>query len=345
LLEFDQIVSSEWRIIVSNKTWTPAWAAGCLLLALGSPVLAANIVTSTAFGISPNPVEEGSTATLTGTLTYSGGAINGGDMNILKATNNDVTPANPGDPAIGAPVPCGFGGESGGSGNFPHITWVGVASGTTSGTGQFSTPFATSFGMGGKNIGFMAAHPNQNTGGNNLHQSDSACMDLVINTTPPGPGCTPGATIAATLASGDGTPPPGDSGPWSFRITVTACGPLTGVTAQGGANGWAPFQSTVPALSDYPPAPGQVAIRKVTKKNTILLWNIGDMADGQTANLDVTVSGPIPNTAPDCELRYLSGAWSASYTLPSATTRTKSEYSGRVAITVDANDDGNPSCP
>lgn len=331
---------------MGNKILIPALAAGCLLLGLGGSALAANIATSTAVGIAQNPVTEGNPSTITGTLTYSGGAINGGDMSILKATNKNVTPVNPGDPAIGDPVPCGFGGEAGSSGNFPHITWVGVASGTTNASGDFSTVFNTSVGMGGKNIGFMAAHPPQNIGGNNLQKSESACMDLVINSTPPGPGgCTPGATIAATLASGDGTPPPGSSGPWTFRITVTACGPLTGVTAQGGANGWAPFQSTVPALSAYPPAPGQVAIRKETKKNTILLWNIGNMTDGQTANLDVTVSGPIPATAPDCELRNLSGAWSASYTLPMATTRTKSEYSGRVAITVDANGDGNPSCP
>jgi hypothetical protein len=328
---------SEWRIIMSNKTWIPAWVAGCLLLALGSPVLAANIDTSTAIGINPNPVIEGNPAAITGTLTYSGGAIDGGDMNILKATNKNVAPVSPGDPAIGDPVPCGFRGALG------HTEWVQIASGTTNGSGQFSTDFNTSVGMGGKNIGFMAAHPDQFIGSSSdkdkLQKSESACMDLVINPTPPGPGsCTPGATIAATLASGDGTPPPGDSGPWSFRITVTACGPLTGVTAQGGANGWA-------GVTDYTTATGSAAVRKATKKNTILLWDIGDMADGQTANLDVTVSGPIPNTAPDCELRYLSGAWSASYTLPSATTRTKSEYSGRVAITVDTNDDGNPSCP
>lgn len=324
---------------MSNKIWIPAWAAGCLLLALGGPVLAANIATSTDIVISPNAVVEGNPSTITGRLTYSGGgAINGGDMSILKATNNDVTPVNPGDPAIGAPVPCGFGGEAGSSGNFPHITWVGVANGTTNASGDFSTVFNTSVGMGGKNIGFMAEHPNQNTGGNNLQKSKSACMDLVINSTPPGPGCTPGATIAATFASGDGTPPPGSSGQWTFRITVTACGPLTGVTAQGGANGWA-------GVTGYTPDTGSAAVRKETKKNTILLWNIGNMTDGQTANLDVTVSGTIPNTAPDCQLRYLSGPWSALYTLPAETTATKSIYSGRVAITVDTNDDGNPTCP
>lgn len=328
---------------MGNKILIPALAAGCLLLGLGGPALAAKIDTSTAIGIAPNPVTEGNSSTITGTLTYlGGGAIDGGNMNILKATNNDLEPTdirNPSGIAIGAPVPCGFGGEAGGSGNFPHITWVGVASGTTNASGVFSTDFNTSVGMGGKNIGFMAAHPPQNIGSNNLQKSESACMDLVIDSTPSGPGgCTPGATIAATLAIGDGTPPPGSSGPWTFRITVTACGPLTGVTAQGGANGWA-------GVTGYTPDTGSAAVRKETKKNTILLWNIGDMDNGQTADLDVTVSGPIPATAPDCELRNLSGAWSASYTLPTATTRTKSEYSGRVAITVDADGDGNSSCP
>lgn len=329
------------------KTLIPTLTAGCLVLALCGPALAATQVnTSTAIGISPNPVTEGQTATLTGTLTnQAGGApISGGNMNIQQATNHDLLTTDPSNPSgipIGDPVYCGFGGEAGGSGNYPHITWVGVASGTTDGSGNFSTGFVTSVGMGGQTIGFRAQHPEQSTGGStgyNYKASASACLDLAIDPIPPNPGCTPGATIAVTRAGGDGTPPPGSSGPWTFRVTVTACGALTGVTAQGGANGWA-------GVTGYTPDTGSAAIRKSTKKNTILLWTIGDMTDGQSANLDVTVSGTIPGNAPDCQLRYLSGPWSALYTLPMETTATKSDYSGRAAITVDTNNDGNPSCP
>lgn len=329
---------------MGNKTLIPTLTAGCLLLALGVPALAATQVnTSTAIGITPNPVVESNPATLTGTLTTQGSPSstwNGADMAIQRATNNGLIPTDARNPlgiAIGDPVGCGFGGEAGQSGNSPHITWVNVASGTTSGAGAFSTTFGTT-GLGGKTIGFRADHDNQTIGGNHLRKSTSPCADLVIQSAPSGPGaCTPGASIAATLASGDGTPPPGSSGPWTFRITVTACGPLTGVTAQGGANGWAPVTNAVPSSGTT------VDVRKATNKNTIHLWTIGNMADGQTADLDVTVSGTIPATAPDCQLRYLSGPWSASYTLPMATTRTKSGYSGRVTITVD--DPAVSTCP
>lgn len=152
----------------------------------------------------------------------------------------------------------------------------------------------------------------------------SAAVDLVINLSsscaPPGT-----VTVGATLATGNGSPAPGASGPWTFRISVTNCTGvnLTDVKVQGGSNGWAPRTSHV--------ASSGVVTVKGNKRNEVLTW-IVDIADGATVTLDVTVDGVIPASAPDGQIRYLSGAWSAVYDDGSGPQ--KSAYSGRVFITV-----------
>lgn len=337
-------------MVMSNKTWVSSRAAGCLLLALDGPAQGdllptSNFPTHAGIDFSMNPVFEEDSSTITGTLAYSvGGTVASAEMSILKATNGDVLPVNPGNPGIGDPVPCGFGGGPGNPGNFPRIAWVEVASGTTNASGGFSTVFKTSAGMGGNRIGFVAVHPNQIViGGNLLRESESPCIDLVIDSVPTGAGSlSPGATVAVTRSEGDGTPPPaphsGSSGPWSFRVTVKALGPISDVTVRGGANGWA-------GVSGKKADAGTVKMRKAFNNDPILLWSLGDMARGQVANLDVMVSGRIPVSAYDCELRLLSGAWSAFYNRPMETARTRSNYGGRVSITVDVDEDGNPICP
>lgn len=335
---------------MSNRTWVSSRAAGCLLLALDGPVqgdslLTSNFPTHAGIDFSLNPVFEHGFSTITGTLSYSvGGTVASAEMSILKATNGDVLPLHPGDPAIGDPVPCGFGGGPGAPENFPRIAWVEVASGTTNASGGFSAIFNATAGMGGNRIGFVAAHPNQIVaGGNLLRESQSACIDLVIGSVPPGTGgAMPGATIAITGAEGDGIPSPapnfGSSGPWSFRVTVKAWQPLTRVVARGGTNGWAAVTGKKADL-------GTVRMKKGANDDAILLWTLGDMARGQVANLDITVSGAIPAGALDCELRFLSGAWSVSYGVHMETERSMTEYEGRAAIAVDADGDGNPICP
>lgn len=291
----------------------PAWAHKNLVEASIQPL--------------PNPVVDPAPATLTGTLLYTG---NQGPGN---ATGHTLYPAD-GDPVVGVSlrieelelggvgVPCGTAGA----------TWIQIFGDTTNASGQVSTNFDTT-GLAGSTICFRTQNPAQG-GDHGIPAAQSPEVDLVIT----GPSaCTAGANIAATFAAGDGTPAPGDSGPWSFEITVTACGDLTGVTAQGGANGWAGVVSAVPDV-------GSVAVRKQTKKNTILLWTIGDMNDGDEAHLFVVVDGDIPHSAPDCQQRFLSGAWSATYSDDGGATYQKSTYSGRVSITVDDNDDGNPDC-
>lgn len=301
-----------------------------IALIVGAPTAWAHKnLTNAQVGVSPNPVTEGTSATITGTLTYTGAQGSG------SSTGHTLFPTN-GDPVSGvtlnieelqladAGVACGT----------SSAIWVQIATGTTDALGKVSTNFDTT-GLGGSTICFRTQNPAAG-GAHGIDANQSPGVDLVILSQP---ACVPGATIAATLASGDGTPAPGNpAGPWTFRITVTACGDLTNVTAQGGANAWAPYTGALPDT-------GEVDIRKQTKKNTILLWTIGNMSDGQVANLDVGVNGPIPYDAPDCQVRYLSGPWSATFSADGGATFEKSAYSGRVSVSVDTDGDGNPACP
>jgi len=108
------------------------------------------------------------------------------------------------------------------------------------------------------------------------------------------------------------------------------------VTVQGGTNGWAPLANT----SALHPSTGSAAIRKQNKNTSIILWTIGDMTANQEASLLVDIQGSIPRKTKDCEIRYLTGAWSALYSLDGSTIL-KSDYTGRVSIQVDSN--GNPN--
>lgn len=286
-----------------------------LILAAPMALAATNVITF--ISLTPNPVTDPSPATITGTIlervppNTPGGPVSGANVAIQELE------------LLGVGVAC----ES----PSPPAVWGNIYNATTDINGRVSTTFDTT-GLGGRTICFRTKPDDSSV----VSGNPSPGADLVI--LPPVSACTPGATIAATLAAGDGTPGTGNTGPWTFRITVTACGPLTNVTAQGGANGWAPVSGAFP---DY----GTVADRKVNKNNTIKLWTIGTMTSGQVANLDVVVEGPIPHSAPDCQVRYLSGPWSAMFSTDGGITSTKSVYSGRVSVSVDTNGDGNDSCP
>ena len=318
--------------IVMKHALRLGWGFVFLFFLASGPVLAHKNETKSAISYSANPVTEGTDVTITATVLYTGTFGSGPTHSPLPALN---------DPVVGDTVQIQqlqveieenvFVGVACGT---PDSDFNDIDSGPTNGSGQFSTVFDTTD-LGGKTICFRALHPDSG-GQHGNDTSSSPGVDLVINAQTE---CTPGATVAATLASGDGTPAPGpNSGPWTYRITVTACGGLTGVTAQGGSNGWA-------GVTDASPDTGSVAVRKQTKKNTIHLWTIGDMTGGQVANLDVTVDGPIPNSAPDCQIRFLNGPWSATYSTDDGATFQKSEYSGRVTVSVDTDGDGNPNCP
>lgn len=137
--------------------------------------------------------------------------------------------------------------------------------------------------------------------------------------------CSGGFNISADLASGNGAPAPGATGPWAFRITLENCTgvDLTGIKAQGGSNGWAPMTSNVPST-------GGVQVR-LNNKNQVLTWTL-DMADGATETILVNVDGKIPAKTACDSIRYLSGPWSAVYDV--GTGAQKSEYTGRVSVQV-----------
>jgi len=184
-------------------------------------------------------------------------------------------------------------------------------------------------GLGGQVLGFRESY----SGGGKFENAPTICTDVTVNKAE---ACS-GALISIELASGPGAPAPGGPYDWAFDVKVHACEDLKGVTAQGGTNGWAQLldRSEDSLITDF----GDAVIRKANKKTDVILWTIGDMIAGQTATLSVALSGSIPRNTPDCQVRYLSGAWSAIFSTDGINFE-KTDYTGRVSIYVDSN--GNP---
>ena len=296
----------------------------------------AAINTCSSISLSENPATDGDSVTVTGTV------VERGTGNCPAAAT--TTPITQGNAEIqenqvsGTPVSCGtrglctagtVGAQCNGNGQCntiigndgvcTHSAFVDIKSGGLDGNGQISTGFDTT-GLGGGSIGFQTNYERV-TSPTNINGSTSACLDLVVD--PAAPPCA-GATIGAILAVGDGTPAPSTNESWTFRINVHACQEITGVTAQGGTNGWAPMTGSSAST-------GTVAVRN-NKKNQVLLWNIGHMNAGDNQTLDVTVAG---KTAAYCDaLEFLSGPWSTTFSTDGGSTFTKSDYTGRVSITV-----------
>ena len=160
--------------------------------------------------------------------------------------------------------------------------------------------------------------------------------------------CESGALISIKKATGPGAPTPGNTYDWQYEVTVEACEDLDYVTAQGGTNGWAPLKNRLDsdqAGSALHPSDDTFAtVRNANKKNEVILWTIGAMNFGDKETLTVDLRGSIPPQTPDCQLRYLSGPWSATYKIGDVTQ--KSDYTGRVTIFVtldgDSSDCGTP---
>jgi hypothetical protein len=127
---------------------------------------------------------------------------------------------------------------------------------------------------------------------------------------------------------------PGGPYDWSFRVTVHACEDLYGVTAQGGTNGWAQLVGRSVA-SLHPSNATTAEIRNANKKTDVILWTIGDMTAGQTETLDVDLRGSLKG-APDCDERFLSGPWSALFSLDGLLFE-KTDYTGRVSVFTNSN--------
>jgi hypothetical protein len=195
-------------------------------------------------------------------------------------------------------------------------------------------PFDTT-GLDNQVIGFESSYIGTPLGFKN---NDSPCIDLVIGPSNGGGGgaCPNGeASIAATLADGNGTPPPNDSECWDFRITVNACDTLTKVTAQGGTNGWT-SKIGVGGSKIVSVSKGTAGVRNNNNRNDVILWNIGNMTPGESENLLVRVCGTTAKlNCPSAPLtEFLSGPWSTTYghQVSGVLTFDKSDYTGRVSI-------------
>jgi len=302
------------------------WGFVFLFFLASGPVLADAVSGTTAVTFSSNPVTlvPGNDVTITTTTTSTdvhtsppttAALIDAGKVTIEMATDG-----------LNNPVPAAS-----------VVSWVGLnAPGVNPVAGVTSLAVdLDSLGfVPGTKGGFRAHYVgvNINPGAHRISTHSSPGVDLTAASS-----CTPGVNVGATLASGKGMPNPGDSGPWTFGISVQNCTGvnLTGVKVQGGANGWAYVGTnsitTAPDSSDV----NNVTVKTVGKKekNSVITW-IVDILDGATKTIFVTVNGPIPCSAPDGEIRFISGEWSAVYDDGSGPQ--KSEYSGRVSLTVDA---------
>ncbi len=183
-------------------------------------------------------------------------------------------------------------------------------------------------GLGGTVLGFVSQYAGQGK----YEGAPAICTDLTVVAEEEE--CE-GATISIARASGPGEPTaPGGAYDWTFRVTVHACEDLYGVTAQGGTNGWAQLVGRS-AASLSPSGTTTAAIRNANKKTDVILWTIGDMEEGDTETLDVALRGSLKG-APDCDERFLSGAWSALFSLDGLVFE-KSDYTGRVSIFTNSN--------
>jgi len=312
------------------------------------------ICTNVGTSFSPsNPVSAGTSVGVTGTVKQAG-AVNGcGGGSIGTPVTIGTTTAQENEVG-GIGVPCGHGictgagGPPDGSvcanssecnptlgGHCVKATLTTIGAGTPDSNGQVIVPF-DSTGLDNQVIGFESSYVGNSLGFKN---SVSPCVDLVIGPGGGGGGgsCPNGeASIAAIKAVGNGTPPPNDSECWTFRITVNACDTLTGVTAQGGTNGWT-SKIGYGASQIVSASKGTAGVRNNNKRNDVILWNIGSMTPGESEHLDVQLCGTTaklncPTDPPLTE--YLTGSWSTTYghQVNSVLTYDKSDYTGRVSI-------------
>jgi hypothetical protein len=299
-----------------------AWGVVAFLLFLTSgPALAHQITTTSNITINPNPATDGDTVAITGSVAVTGTQHPapdplGGKIQIQECMSGGV-----GVPAANC--------SPNGTGTWTTLNGSGEdldQPGENSTTVNFDTT-----GLGGSIIGFRS-HYVPGGGAHVPAESTSPAVDLVINAAS---SCS-GVNVGATLAAGNGTPNPGDSGPWTFRISVENCTgvDLTDVKVQGGTSGWTTY-------GGFSVPDGTVTLKSMPKKTQVLTW-IVDIANGQTKTIDVTVNGTVPCSAQDGQILFISGPWSAVFDDGSGPQ--KSDYSGRVSLTVDGSAK-NPSCP
>ena len=233
-------------------------------IAFAAPAMAGQPVpTSLAITVSPNTIAPGGSATVTATLTPDTGTVNCGKGQI-QYNIFDITVS----PAVSL------------------TDWVQLANNIDVTNNTFSAVFDSSVitVAVGQRVSFRAGfEPAGGCGFSTIGPGQSPTTDLLIN--PPDSTCPNGQTTGVHVSivgpNGVGNPPPGYSGSWTFIVRVQACEDLTNVTAQGGANGWTDNPKTIllPYIGSVTPY--------VKNRNTVYLWTIGDMTEGQAADLMV----------------------------------------------------------
>jgi hypothetical protein len=331
-----------------------------------------NIQTCTDFTVNNSSlnqdVTQGDTAAMLGTLRAASGSTCGDAISPTPSASIEPTvgfqiSVVPGSNPV-AYGTCSTGGGFGGQSD--NGTWVDPSWFTEAlapnpdvidNNGEVLRHLMTSGFAVGSTYGFRAHHDAQSFGPNsdktNYDKSSSPCIDVHIvsgGTTPCGTYV--GALPIVDQASGDGTPPPGTTGPWSFRITIWACNEdIVLQSAQGGSSGWTTFDSIVTT----PPAkpPGCVTVKQPGASSTVVencIWAIQQgkklvggllLTAGNYATIQVTehANSPIPASAPSGQTRCLNGPWSALYTDASHSTSVKSPYTDRAAVVVANPDD------
>jgi hypothetical protein len=283
------------------------WGCACMTVVVAQ----APSSTQTAVSISPTVVQQGAPATATAQTKspymQGGFYVSGGQLTVRQHPSKSCDqPHTPG-------------------GDFSGL---GPALGSEDPTdGQFGVPVDTTA------LGKYAVHAIYQGQGSGYRNSSSPCVDFTVIPAE-GQACPAnGLVISATLAAGNGFPTSGCSASWTYRITVNNCSASTisKVTAQGGTTGWATYGNSA---ADK----GTAGIRKSNNKTEVIFWDIGSLAAGESANLDVTQSGKA--SKPNGTVMYLSGSWSAlNYDLVDPITLvspSKSDYTGRVSITTNS---------
>jgi hypothetical protein len=292
-----------------NRAGFPAFGMGLVAVLLPTALFAAPVSTTMLIAVAPSSIAPGDSATVTATVTPNTGTINCGkgqiQYNIFDASNVSLT------------------------------GWLQLANDLTVTANQFSAVFDTNVipVVAGEKVSFRAGYASSGGGCDfaGWGPGQSPTTDLMIvgaSGSCPNNQIT-GVYISIEGPNGNGAPAPGSSGPWSFDVKVKACQNLDFVSAQGGANGWAPVKSFAAPV-------GTSVDQSVKNKNTVYLWTIGAMTQYQTQTLSITVDGTIKNSPAECgKVKLLNGDWSALYSTDGGLTKTKSAYSTYTAtITV-----------
>jgi hypothetical protein len=272
-------------------------AASAALLPVAAQAAPA-IPTSLLINVDPVAMPVGETAVVTATVTPDTGEINCGKGQIqYRITTAGITGS-----------------------------WQQLANNLPVAANKFSAIFDTTsvLVLAGDSIDFRAGYESSGSGcdyqNDAIGQSPSTTLLIVAAPTTFCPdNQVTGVFVSIKNPQGNGMPLPGQSGPWSFDVDVLACENVFNVSAQGGANGWAPIKS-------YAASVGSVQ-GSVKNKNTVYLWTIGSLNQGNHATLTVTVDGTIKNSPNECgKEKQLNGDWSALYATVPGGPLTKSAY-------------------